>query len=121
MKIPDTDMTLAEVLDQIPINLQFVAKNGFLCYLNKAAALRPANGTREVGVNIQDCHAHPESLENVGRILNDFRNVRKDPHYYINKEGNKSIMVPIFGSEGEFTGVFSYSHPAGYPKPDRTF
>ena len=84
MKIPDTDITLEEVLDQIPMNLQFVDKDGFLRYLNQAAAIRPAKGKREVGVNIRDCHARPESLETIGHILNDFRNGQKDPHYYIN-------------------------------------
>ena len=121
MKIPNTNITLEEVLDQMPMNLQFVDKDGFLRYLNKAAALRPAKGKREVGVNIQNCHARPESLEKMGRILDDFRNGQKDPHYYIDKEGNKSIMVPIFNSEGKFMGILSYSHPVGYPRPDRTF
>jgi hypothetical protein len=68
-----------------------VDNNGFVRYLNKAAAARPAKGKREVGVNIQHCHARPESLETIGRILKDFRSGRKEPHYYINKEGNKSI------------------------------
>ena len=74
MKIPDTNCTLEEVLDQIPMNLQFVDKDGFLRYLNKAAAMRPAKGKREVGVHIRDCHARSESLEKIGHILNDFRN-----------------------------------------------
>ena len=121
MKIPNTNITLEEVLDQMPMNLQFVDKDGFLRYLNKVAALRPAKGNREVGVNIQNCHAHPESLEKIGRILDDFKDGQKDPHYYINKESSKIIMAPIFNSVGEFIGILSYSHPAGYPKPERTF
>ena len=121
MKIPNTEITLEEILDQMPMSLQFVDNDGFQRYLNKAAALRPAKGKREVGVNIQNCHAHPESLEKIGRILTDFRNGKKDPHYYINKEGNKSIMVPIFNSEEEFLGVLSYLHPVGHPKPEKTF
>ena len=121
MKIPNTSITLEEVLDQMPMSLQFVDKDGFLRYLNKAAAVRPAKGKREVGVNIQNCHARPESLEKIGRILDDFRNGQKDPHYYINKDGNKTIMVPIFNTEDEFMGVLSYAHPVGNPNPERTF
>ena len=52
----------------------------------KAAAVLPAKGKRE------------ENLEKIGLTLDDFGNGQKAPHYYINKEGNKSIMVPIFNS-----------------------
>jgi DUF438 domain-containing protein len=128
MNIPNTKITLEEVLDQMPLNIQFVDNNGlfvdnngFVRYLNKAAAARPAKGKREVGVNIQNCHARPESLETIGRIIKDFKSGRKEPHYYINKEGNKSIMVPIFNAEGEIIGTLTYSHPVGYPEPERTF
>lgn len=121
MKIENTDMTLEAILDQMPMHLQFVDKDGFLRYLNQMAAKRPARGKREVGVNIQNCHARPESLEGISRIMNDFRNGRMDPHYYTNKDGKKVTMVPIFTPEGEFTGILSYAHPVGQPKPDRTF
>ncbi len=121
MKIPNTDITLEELLDQIPMNLQYVDKDGFLRYLNKAAAARPANAKREAGVNIQDCHALPESLKMIERIFEDFRHGRKEPHFYVSKKGNKSMKVPIFNAEGEFIGVLSYSHPVGFPTTDRTF
>lgn len=101
--------------------VQYVDKDGFLRYLNKAAAARPANGKREVGVNIRDCHAHPESLEMIERIFEDFRQGRKEPHYYITSTGKKSLKVPIFDAEGNFIGVLAYSHPVGLPEPDRTF
>lgn len=121
MQIANTAVTLEEILDQMPMNVQFVDKEGYVRYLNKAAALRPAKGKREVGVNIRNCHARPESLEKIKRILADFKGGRKEPHYYINKEGHKSIMVPIFNPQDEFMGTLSYSHPIGYPAPERTF
>jgi DUF438 domain-containing protein len=121
VNIPNTNITLEEVLDQMPLNIQFVDHDGFVRYLNKTAAARPAKGKREIGVNIQNCHARPESLEKIGRILEDFRSGREEPHYYINREGNKSIMVPIFSAQDEFIGILSYSHPVGYPEPERTF
>ena len=121
MKIPDTDITLEDLLDQLPIRIQYVDKDGFLRYLNKADASHPANGKREVGVNIRDCHAHPESLEMIERIFEDFRQGRKEPHFYVSSAGNKSIKVPIFNEHGEFTGVLSFSHPVGTPTNVRTF
>jgi DUF438 domain-containing protein len=120
MKIPNTDMTIEDLLDQLPIRIQYVDKDGFLRYLNKADAAHPAKGKREVGVNIRDCHARPESLRMIERIFEDFRQGRREPHYYITPTGNKSVKVPIFNDQGEFVGVLSYSHPTGVPTPSRT-
>jgi DUF438 domain-containing protein len=121
MKIPNTDLTLEDLLDRLPIRIQYVDKDGFLRYLNKADAAHPAKGKREVGVNIRNCHARPESLEMVERIFEDFRQGRKKPHFYVSPAGNKSIKVPIFDEQGEFIGVLSFSHPVGMPANSRTF
>ena len=43
MTIPNTNITLEELLDRIPLAVQYVDKDGFLRYLNKTAAARPAN------------------------------------------------------------------------------
>lgn len=121
MKIPNTDITLEGLLDQFPLRFQYVDKDGFLRYLNRADAMHPANGKREVGVNIRDCHARPESLEMIERIFEDFRQGRKEPHFYVTPAGNKSVKVPIFDEQGEFAGVLSFSHPVGTPEESRTF
>jgi len=103
------------------MNLQFVDKDGVLRYLNKRATSRPANSERKIGVNIKECHAKPESLEMIERIFEDFRQGRKEPHFYVSKSGNKVMKVPIFDENRNFIGVFSYSHPVGFPENDRTF
>jgi DUF438 domain-containing protein len=121
MKIPKTDITLEGLLDQIPLRIQYVDKDGFLRYLNKADAAHPANGKREVGVNIRKCHARTESIEMIERIFNDFRQGRKGPHFYVSPEGRKSVKVPIFNDQGEFIGILSFSHPVGIPASNRTF
>jgi len=121
MTIPNTNITLEELLDQIPLAVQYVDKDGFLRYLNKTAAARPANIKREVGINIRDCHAKPESLEMIKRIFEDFRQGRKEPHYYATSASSKTIMVPIFDAGDNFIGVLSCIHPLGLPEPDRTF
>jgi DUF438 domain-containing protein len=121
MTIPDTNITLDELLDQMPLDVQFVDKDGFLRYMNKTAAARPAPGKREIGVNIRDCHAKPESLQMIDRIFEDFKQGRKEPHYYVSQTGKVSLKVPIFDAEGSFIGILGYSYPACLPKPDRTF
>jgi DUF438 domain-containing protein len=121
MKIPNTNITLEGLLDQLPIRIQYVDKDGFLRYLNKTDASYPANGKREVGVNIRDCHARPESVEMIERIFEDFRQGRREPHYYVSSAGKKSIKVPIFDEQGEFIGILSFSHPVSVPSTSRTF
>ena len=111
MKILNTNFTLEELLDQMPIGVQYVDKDGFLRYHNRVAASRPAHARREVGVNIHDCHARLESLEAIERLFDDFRRGRKEPQFYITSTGYKSIFVPIFDPVGDFAGVLSYRHP----------
>jgi DUF438 domain-containing protein len=120
MKIPNTDLTLEELLAKLPITIHYVDNEGFLRYHNKIAA-SPAGSMRKIGVNIKDCHAHPESLVEIERIYQDFRNGRKEPHYYVNLAGEKVTKVPIFNAEGKLLGILSFSHPAGPPPVERTF
>jgi DUF438 domain-containing protein len=121
MNIPNTNITIEELLDQMPMAMHFVDNDGVLRYQNKMAAARPAKGERKVGVNIRDCHAHPESIEEVGRIFEDFRKGRKEPHFYITPAGNKAVKTPVYDKEGKFIGILSYSYPVGVPLVKRTF
>ncbi|MFC2071160.1 PAS domain-containing protein [Chloroflexota bacterium] len=121
MKVPNTNITFENLLDQMPTGVHFVDKDGFLRYQNRIAASRPAPVKREVGVNIKDCHALPESLEAIEHIFDDFRRGRKEPHFYITKTGAKAVKVPIFDAEGNFVGILSYGHPIGLPKTSRSF
>lgn len=121
MLIPNTGIPLEELLDLIPLAIQYVDKDGFLRYLNKTAAARPAKIKREVGIDIRNCHEHPESLEKIERIFEDFRQGRKEPHYYVTSGIRKTIMVPVFDEVDNFLGVLSCIHPLGLQEPDRTF
>jgi len=65
---------LERLLDEIPVALTYVDKNGIILYRNKTAAQRPLpKGTRESGANIRDCHALPKSLEQIEKIFNNLR------------------------------------------------
>ncbi len=121
MNIPNTNITLDDLLDQMPIGIHYVDKDGFLRYQNKLAASRPAQGRREVGVNIQDCHAQSESLESIKRIFGDFKRGRKEPHFYVTQSGIKAVKVPIYDTEGNFIGILSYGHSVCPTTTSRTF
>ena len=121
MNIPNTNISLDELLDQLPLVVHFVDNDGVLRYQNKTAAALPAFAERVVGVNIKDCHAHAESLEEIGKIYDDFRKGRKEPHYYMTPTGRKSVKVPVYDAKGNFAGILSFSHPVGMPSVERTF
>ena len=121
MITPNTGVPLGELLDQMPLAVQYVDKDGILRYMNKTASARPAKVKREVGIDIRNCHGHPKSLEEIERIFEDFRQGRKEPHYYVTSGIRKTTMVPVFDEEDHFMGVIAYSHPVGLPEPDRTF
>jgi DUF438 domain-containing protein len=121
MKIPNTNISLDELLDQLPFVVHFVDNEGILRWQNKTAAALPANQPRVIGANIKDCHAHAESVEEVGRIFDDFRKGRMEPHYYVTPAGNKAVKIPVYDADGKFAGILSYSHPTGKPPVERTF
>jgi DUF438 domain-containing protein len=121
MTIPGTEITLEGLIDHMDMDVQFVDKDGFLRYMNRTAAAKPANVKREIGVNIRDCHAMAESLKMVEKIFEDFKKGRREPHYYVTKTGRMALKVPVWDAEGTFIGVLAYSYPAGMPQPERTF
>lgn len=121
MMIPNRMIPLEELLDRIPLAVQYVDKDGFLQYQNKTAAARPAKIKREVGINIRNCHTKPESVAAIERIFEDFRQGRKEPHHYVTEGIRKTILVPVFDRDDHFIGVLSCIHPLGLQEPERTF
>ncbi|WP_287587348.1 PAS domain-containing protein [Candidatus Borrarchaeum sp.] len=115
---------LEKLLDEIPVALTYVDTNGIILYRNKTAAQRPLpKGTREPGANIRDCHALPESLEQIEKIFNGFKNGRKTPHHYISQRTDLKELVtltPMFEKD-QFVGCFSTIHPLEIKGVSRTF
>jgi len=119
-----SNIELERLLDEIPVGLTYVDKNGIILYRNKTAAQRPLpKGTREPGTNLRDCHAFPKSLELIEKIFNDFKNGRKTPHHYISQRTDIKELVtltPIFEND-QFVGCFSTIHPLEIKGASRTF
>jgi DUF438 domain-containing protein len=115
---------LEKLLDEIPVGLTYVSPEGIILYRNRTAAQRPLpKGTREPGANIRDCHALPESLEQIEKIFNDFKNGRKIPHHYISQRTDIKELVtltPIFEKD-QFVGCFSTIHPLEIKGASRSF
>jgi DUF438 domain-containing protein len=119
-----SNFDLEKLLDEIPVGLTYIDKNGIILYRNKTAAQRPLpKGTREIGAHIKDCHAFPKSLEQIEKIFNDFKNGRKTPHHYISQRTDFKELVtltPMFEKD-QFVGCFSTIHPLEIKGASRTF
>lgn len=119
----EMNFELEELLDQIPVGLTYADADGVIRYRNRAAAQRPSPRPRDIGINIRDCHAQPESLEKIDEIYADFNRGRKTPHHYVSaRMGIKEIvtLVPIFKDE-QFSGCLSVVHPLELKGAGRTF
>ena len=123
VKMSEMKVDLEELLDQIPVGLTYVDRDGVILYRNRTAAQRPSLRPRERGINIRDCHAQPESLKKISKIFDDFNQGRKIPHHYVSRRtGIQELvtLVPIF-EEDRFIGCLSVIHPLEIKGEKRTF
>jgi DUF438 domain-containing protein len=114
---------LESMLDQIDVALTFVSTERVILYRNEAAARRPSPGPRDVGLNIDSCHEESESPAVIDRILADFRNGRREPHFYIGSRlGGRELvnLAPIF-KDDQFVGCLSVVHPLEPPAVSKSF
>ena len=119
----EMNFELEELLDHIPVGLTYADAEGIIRYRNRAAAQRPSPRPRDIGINIRDCHAQPESLKEIAAIYADFNRGRKTPHHYVStRTGIKELvtLVPIFKNE-QFSGCLSVIHPLELRGSSRTF
>jgi DUF438 domain-containing protein len=117
------DIALEKRLDHMPMGLTYADAHGVILYRNRAAAQHPSPQPREIGINIRDCHAQPESLKKSDEIYADFNRGRKTPHHYVSaRTGIKELvtLVPIFKDE-RFSGCLSVVHPLELKGSTRTF
>lgn len=118
-----SQIDLEKLMDEIPVALTYVNSEGTILYRNRTAAARPTPGPRDVGLNIRDCHALPESLSTLEKIFNDFKTGRKTPHHYISqrlKARELVTIIPIF-KEDRFEGCLSVVHSLEIKEAPRTF
>ena len=117
------EIDLEILLDQIPVGLTYADADGVIRYRNRAAAQRPSPRPRDIGINIRDCHAQPESAEKIHEIYADFNRGRKSPHHYVSaRTGVKELvtLIPIFKND-QFSGCLSVVHPLELKGANRTF
>jgi DUF438 domain-containing protein len=113
---------LEGVLENMSVAITYADSEGTVLYRNPIAAARPSKTPREVGVNLRDCHK-AETNPKITRIFDDFRNGRREAHYYVSMltgKREKVTIIPFF-EDGAFVGCMSQIHPLELEGPERTF
>lgn len=118
----DRQWLLETILDKLQVALTYVDEQGIIVYLNKCASDRASDVPRVAGTNIADCHKDTTNKE-IARMFAEFREGRREPHYYVGgRLGKKELVtiIPVFEQE-TFVGCFSQIHPLEVEGPERSF
>jgi DUF438 domain-containing protein len=113
---------LEKTLDHISVALTYVDSEGTVQYANRAALSRPFRIPRAFGMNIRDCHTD-QTNEKIAYIFDDFKNGRREPHYYVGKRtGTRELvmMFPFFDGD-RFMGCLAQIHPLELEGPTKSF
>ncbi len=110
IKFPSGELNLEEllaILNTLPVDITFVDKNDNVKYFSEGKDrifLRPR---AVIGRNVRNCHP-PQSVDKVEKILEDFKNKRRDlAEFWINFKG-KFVYIRYFAvrnQEGEYLGT----------------
>ena len=113
---------LESILDHMNVAVTYADSEGTILYCNPIAVERPTKTPRKVGMNIRDCHRE-ETDKTVSQIFEDFRNGRREPHFYVSKltgKREKVMLIPFF--EGDtFVGCMSQIHTLEIEGAQRSF
>ena len=116
---------LEDILDQMRVAVIYVNNEGTIEYFNRMAAEMPSTVPLKIGSNIRNCH-NAESNVHIAHIFEDFKNGRREPHYYVEHVSQSSeakdlvTMIPLFESES-FVGCLETIHTVEIKGPDQSF
>ena len=110
IELPTGRLTVEElvgILNTIPVDITFVDRNDTVRYFNESKDRIFVRTKAVLGRKVQNCHPQ-KSVHIVERILDDFKNKRRDvAEFWINFAG-KFVYIryfPVWSPEGEYLGV----------------
>ncbi len=116
---------LENILDQMKVAVVYVNNEGTIEYFNRAAGEMSSSFPLELGSNIRDCHNAKSNLH-IAHIFEDFKNGRREPHYYIEHvsrslEARELVtMIPLFDGKS-FVGCLETIHTGEIKGPNKSF
>ena len=98
---------LVRMLDTLPIDITFVDKDDTVKYFSQGAERVFPRTKAIIGRKVSNCHP-PASVHIVEKLVEDFRDGRKDQEDFWIKMGDKYILIRYFAvrsEAGEYLGV----------------
>lgn len=101
------------ILNNLPIEITFVDKNGIFKYFNTIAEASDMMFIRtpsSIGRNVANCHP-PKSMKKVMRLIRDLKTKRRESETMWFKKKDKYIHITykgIFDENDEFLGILEY-------------
>lgn len=102
-----TTEELARMLDTLPIDITFVGKDDTVRYFSQSAERIFPRTKTVIGRKVSNCHP-PASVHIVEKLVEDFREGRKDHEDFWIQMGEKYILIRYFAVrdvQGEYLGV----------------
>ncbi|MCD6541196.1 DUF438 domain-containing protein [Candidatus Bipolaricaulota bacterium] len=110
IELPTGKFTVEElnaILNALPVDITFVDKNDTVRYFNESKGRIFVRTKAVLGRKVQNCHPQ-KSVHLVERILDDFKNKRRDvAEFWINFAGRHVYIryFPMWNPDGEYLGV----------------
>ncbi len=98
--------TIEAIFEALPVEVSFVDSEDTVRFFNKGMNRIFPRPEAVLGRKVQDCHPK-KSLHPVNRILEDFKNgKRDDATFWINLGGRKVLIryFPVRSKDGEYIG-----------------
>ncbi|AMY06550.1 PAS domain S-box protein [Staphylococcus condimenti] len=101
------------ILDNLPVEITFVDKNGVFKYFNdlvESSEMMFIRTPISIGRNVANCHP-PKSLSKVMAIIRDLKTKQRESESMWFKKGDKFIYVTykaLFDENDEYVGILEY-------------
>lgn len=98
---------ISYIFNNLPFDITFVDKDGVVKYFSQGKERIFARTKAVIGRQVQNCHP-PASVHVVEKIVDDFKNGRKDHEDFWIKMGGKFVYIRYFAvrdENGEFLGT----------------
>lgn len=114
IKFPTGIMSIKELncmLNSIPGDMTFVDKDDIVKYFSQGKDRIFARTRAIIGRSVENCHP-PASVKVVEKLVNDFKEGRKDSEDFWIRMGEKYILIRYFAvrdEKGEFLGTLEFT------------
>ncbi|MFD1848872.1 DUF438 domain-containing protein [Oceanobacillus bengalensis] len=101
------------ILNNLPLEITFVDKNGFFKYFNEkitSSEMMFVRTPSSIGRNVANCHP-PKSFKKVMRLIHDLKTKRRSSESMWFKKKDQYVHITykgVFDEDGEYLGILEY-------------